>query len=170
MAWTTEGAFGDFYGEINLPGDHHGIANVLRDWVLQRLRNNGMRVLEAVPFGSIPRFTALTEHADVDVLAVLHYTKHIEDRKRSEVLLNVKNMRGTGQAGKGRRNGQAVTVTFQSWPNIDVVPASRIAKDGVVTGYEIPDMNREVWLPTNPPQHSRDISTPVSHRGPRFRV
>jgi hypothetical protein len=102
--------------------------------------------------GSIPRFTALKAHADVDVMAVLHFGKHIKDRNPSEVLLNVKNALGTGQAGRGRRNGQAVTVTFQSWPNVDVVPASRLTNnDGVVTGYEIPDMNREVWLPTNPP-------------------
>lgn len=169
MAWTTEVAFDDFYNEINLPGDHHGLANARRDWVLQRLRNNGIDVLEAIAFGSIPRFTALKEHADVDVLAVLHFTKHIKDRQPSEVLLNVKSALGTGQAGRGRRNGQAVTVTFQSWPNIDVVPASRIAKDGVVTGYEIPDMNREVWLPTNPPEHSRAILAAVNQRGYRFR-
>ncbi|MCV7250847.1 nucleotidyltransferase [Mycobacterium hackensackense] len=169
MAWTTEGAFDIFYGEINLPGEHHGIANTRRDWVLQRLKNTGIDVIEAVPFGSIPRYTALKEHADVDVLAVLHHAKHIKDRKPSEVLLNVKNALGTGQAGKGRRNGQAVTVTFQTWPSIDVVPASRIANDGVVTGYKIPDMNREVWLPTNPPQHSREMSAAVTARGSRFR-
>jgi hypothetical protein len=66
-------------------------------------------------------------------MAVLHFGKHIKDRLPSEVLLNVKNALGTGRAGEGRRKGQAVTVTFESWPSIDVVPASRIAKDGVVT-------------------------------------
>jgi hypothetical protein len=50
MAWTTQGAFDVFYGEINLPGDHHAVANTRRDWVLQRLRccRNGIRS------GSIP--------------------------------------------------------------------------------------------------------------------
>jgi hypothetical protein len=62
-----------------------------------------------------------------------------------------------------------VTVSFQTSPDIGVVPASPIAKDGVITGYEIPDMNREVWLPTNPPQHSRDVATAVGQRGLRFR-
>lgn len=169
MAWTTESAFSAFYDEINLPGDHRGIANSRRDWVLQRLRNSGIHVLEAIPFGSIPRFTALKEHADVDVMAVLHFGKHIQGRRPSDVLLDVKNALGTGQAGRGRRNGQAVTVTFQSWPSIDVVPASRQARDAEITGYEIPDMNREVWLPTNPPQHGRDLSTAVSQKGFRFR-
>lgn len=170
MAWTTQGAFDLFYAEINLPGDHHGIANTRRDWVLQRLRSNGLNVLEAVTFGSIPRYTALKEHADVDVLAVLHYGQHIKDRKPSQVLMATKTALGVGQAGTGRRNGQAVTVTFDSWPNIDVVPASRLVdSNGVVTGYEIPDMNREIWLPTNPPQHSRDMSSAASTRAENFR-
>ncbi|HEX7321934.1 nucleotidyltransferase domain-containing protein [Mycolicibacter arupensis] len=170
MAWTTEAAFERFYDEVNLPGDHHATANARRDWVLGRLRNNGIDVLDAIAFGSIPRYTALKEHADVDVMAVLHYGKHIKDRQPSEVLLAVKNALGTGQAGTGRRNGQAVTVTFESWPNIDVVPASRLTdNNGQVTGYNIPDMTREIWLPTNPPQYSSEIATAVSARGPRFR-
>jgi len=61
MVWTTEGAFDVFYEEINLPGDHHTAANARRDWVVQRLRNNGIDVLEAVAFGSTPRFTALKD-------------------------------------------------------------------------------------------------------------
>jgi Second Messenger Oligonucleotide or Dinucleotide Synthetase domain len=170
MAWTTEGAFDAFYGEINLPGDHHVVANTRRDWVLQRLRNNGLNVLETVAFGSIPRFTALKEHADVDVMAVLHFADHIKDRLPSQVLMATKAALGTGQAGTGRRNGQAVTVSFQSWPNIDVVPASRLVdSNGAVTGYEIPDMNREVWLPTNPPRHSSEMAAAATVRGSNFR-
>ncbi|ABL03217.1 nucleotidyltransferase [Mycobacterium ulcerans] len=170
MAWTTEAAFARFYEEVNLPGDHRTTANARRDWVLDRLRNNGIEVLEAIAFGSIPRYTALKEHADVDVMAVLHYGKHIKDRRPSQVLLAVKNALGTGQAGAGRRNGQAVTVSFQSWPNIDVVPALRVNdNNGKVTGYEIPDMKREIWLPTNPPQHGSDIAAAVTARGSRFR-
>jgi hypothetical protein len=170
MAWTTQGAFDVFYSEINLPGDHHAIANTRRDWVLQRLRNNGLNVLEAIAFGSIPRFTALKEHADVDVMAVLHHGYHIKDRKPSQVLMATKTALGTGQAGTGRRNGQAVTVSFESWPSIDVVPAARMVdSNGTVTGYEIPDMNREVWLPTNPPRHTSDMAAAVAARGPNFR-
>jgi hypothetical protein len=41
--------------------------------------------------------------------------------------------------------------------------------NGQVTGYKIPDMTREIWLPTNPPQHGSDIAAAVGARGPRFR-
>ncbi len=169
MVWTTEAAFARFYDEVNLPGDHRATANARRDWVVDRLRNNDIEVLEAIAIGSIPRYTALKEPADLDVMAVLHYGKHIKHRRPSQVLLAVKDALGTGQAGTGRRNGQAVTVNFQSWPNIDVVPASRVTNNEQVTGYEIPDMTREIWLPTNPPQHSSDIAAAVTARGFRFR-
>ena len=90
MVWTTEDAFGVFYNVINLPGDHRVTANARRDWVLQRLRSNGINVLDTVTMGSIPRFTALKDHADVDVLAVLHFDQHIRGRKPSQVLMTVK--------------------------------------------------------------------------------
>jgi hypothetical protein len=35
MASTTDGAFDVFYDEINLPGDHRTVANLLREWVLR---------------------------------------------------------------------------------------------------------------------------------------
>lgn len=169
MAWTTEDAFSRFYDAINLSGDFRDIANRRRDWVLQRLQSNGLNVLEAIPIGSIPRFTALKEHADVDVMAVLHFGQHIENRRPSQVLQTVRDALRSGAAGSLRRDGQAVTVSFTSWPNIDVVPTARVTDAGQITGYEIPDMHREEWIPTNPPEHGRDIAAASTSRGPNFR-
>ena len=169
MVWTTADAFSRFYGAINLSGDFRDIENTRRDWVLQRLQRNGLTVLEAIPIGSIPRFTALREHADVDVMAVLHFGMHIENRRPSQVLQTVRDALGSGNAGTLRRDGQAVTVSFTSWPNIDVVPTSRLVHDGQVTGYQIPDMHREEWVDTNPPAHGRDIANAASSRGANFR-
>ena len=78
--------------------------------------------------GSIPKYTALSGYADVDVLVALHYGQHIKDRRPSAVLSTLKTALGPG-AGAVRRNGQAVTVKFQSWPNVDAVPASRVVGD-----------------------------------------
>ncbi len=90
MSWTTEGAFEAFYGAINLSGEHRLDAQARREWVVNRLRANGLDVIESMPFGSIPRYTALKEHADVDVLVALHYNKHIDGRKPSQVLSTVR--------------------------------------------------------------------------------
>ncbi len=119
--------------------------------------------------GSIPRFTALKDHADLDVILVLNYGKHIKDKKPSAVLSAVKSALGSG-AGSVRRNGQAVTMKFLSWPDVDVVPASRVVnEDGSFSHYNIPDMNREEWLKTDPGQHSRQMIDAASKRGANFR-
>jgi hypothetical protein len=165
----VEDAFEQFHREINLPGNHRATANRRAEWIVGRLRPH-FTVIDAFPIGSIPKYTALQDHADLDVLVVLHHSKHIKNRLPSTVLANVRKALGPG-VGRVRRNGQAVTMTFTSWPNVDVVPASRtMTSDGTkVSRYKIPDMNRELWLPTRPRRHSSKINAAASVRGPLFR-
>jgi hypothetical protein len=68
-----------------------------------------------------------------------------------------------------RKNGQAVTLHYETWPNVDIVPVPRVGGGGVVTGYEIPDMNKEEWIPSNPKKHSDQMSRRVTGYGPAFR-
>ncbi len=169
MSWTAESAFNSFYSEINLPGTHHEIANTRREYIVGRLRNSGMSVLDSFSMGSIPRWTALKEHADLDVMVVLHDTNHFKDKSPATVLSNLKRGLGEG-AGATRQNGQAVTMKFRTWPHADVVPAARYVDDkGKVTHFLIPDTNRGVWLRTNPPKHSTDMGTAAGQRGANFR-
>jgi hypothetical protein len=168
VAWTVAYAFDQFYSRINLPGDHRALANTRKDWILRRI-GSSLDILDSFPMGSIPRFTALKDHADLDVILVLNYGKHIEDKKPSTVLSDLKSALGTG-AGSVRRNGQAVTMKFLSWPDVDVVPAARYRDDeGSISHYEIPDMNREEWIKTKPNLHSRQMRDAASERGPNFR-
>jgi hypothetical protein len=167
MAWTIDDAFKGFHAAINLSGDNRAAANKRKDWVVDRLAGN-MTVLDAFTFGSIPRFTALKDHADADVLVVLHYGNHIEGRQPATVLNNVK--AALGNIGTVRRNGQAITVKFDSWPNLDVVPAARYRdSDGTVSHYEIPDSVRGAWIKTKPRLHAKQIEDAASVRGPVFR-
>lgn len=167
MAWTVGRAFEDYHDAIKLPGEHRTTANARKDWILRQLSGR-LTVLDGFAMGSIPKYTALSGYADVDVLVALHYGQHIKDRKPSSVLSTLKTALGPG-AGAVRRNGQAVTVKFQSWPNVDVVPASRLVDNGRTTGYEIPDMNREVWLTTKPRTHDKRIADAAAANGPHFR-
>jgi Second Messenger Oligonucleotide or Dinucleotide Synthetase domain len=168
MAWTVPYAFDEFYSNINLPGEHRTLANTRKDWILRRI-GTSLEILDSFPMGSIPRFTALKDHADLDVMIVLHYGKHIKDKKPSSVLSQVKSALGAG-AGSVRRNGQAVTMKFASWPDVDVVPASRVtSEDGNLSHYIIPDMNREQWIQTKPNLHSRRMIDASSERGANFR-
>lgn len=74
MAYTAESAFTGFYDAINLDGDKRDIANSRRDRI-QTLLSKNFEIIEAFASGSIPRFTALKDHSDVDVMVALHYGK-----------------------------------------------------------------------------------------------
>lgn len=168
MPFTAAYAFNRFYDAINLGGDHRAAANARKDWIVGRLARS-LHVLEARAIGSIPQYTALAGHADLDVLVALHYGKHIKGRSPAAVLAAVKAALGDG-AGAYRRNGQAVTVTFRSWPRVDVVPAARVVDDdGTLAHFEIPDMGRDVWLTTNPDAHASRMREAAAVRGPGFR-
>lgn len=168
MAVTVDDAFKQFHATINLSGDHRATANARKDWIVSRLRPT-FTIVDAFAFGSIPKFTALSGHADADVLVVLHYGKHLKDRQPATVLSNVKTALGNVSSSV-RRNGQAITVKFNSWPNVDVVPAAVIyTDDGKVNRYDIPDMHQGIWLPTRPRKHANEINAAASERGPVFR-
>lgn len=101
----------------------------------------------------------------------LHYGKHVEGRRPSDVLRAVREALGS-TAASVRRNGQAVTLRFQSWPNVDVVPAVACRADKSAkkpSYYEIPDMHSESWIRTRPHLHSRDVHDAVISAGPGFR-
>lgn len=168
MAFTVSAAFDQFYEKINLSGDHRDTANSRRDHIVSLLKKN-LDVVEAFPSGSIPRFTAVRDYADADVIVALHYSKHIKDKTPAQVLQSVRDTLGEYKTGV-RKNGQAVTLFYQSWPNVDIVPCARsVDNQGNVTHYEIPDMNRGVWISSSPKLHSKQIEDRSSTCGPSFR-
>lgn len=93
MPYTVAVSFDTFYQNINLSGDHRDTANRRRDGIVSMLKKN-MTVIESFSSGSIPRYTALKGHADLDVMVALHYSKHIKDKKPSEVTSRSKGCTG----------------------------------------------------------------------------
>ena len=168
MAYTVSSSFEKFYSNINLSGDHRDIANRRRDDIVSTLEKK-FTILEAFSTGSIPRYTAVKGYADLDIIVALHYGNHIKDRKPSEVLQEVRDALGVYR-NNVRKNGQAVTLYYKTWPNVDIVPASRVLDySGNITSYNIPDMNTETWLSSKPKSHSKNIIDSSSSCGPRFR-
>jgi tRNA nucleotidyltransferase (CCA-adding enzyme) len=125
MAYTVDASFNSFYDQINLGGDHREIANKRRDRIVELLRND-FEILEAFGTGSIPKSTALKGHADLDVMVVLHYGKHVKDKLPAIVLQNVRDSLSEYRTGV-RSTGQAVTLGYDSWPNVDIVPMTPTA-------------------------------------------
>ncbi len=168
MPYTVEVSFDKFYENINLPGDHRETANHRRDDIVDSLKNK-LDIIEAFATGSIPRYTAVKGYADLDVIVALHYGKHIKDKKPSEVLQTVRDALAEYKTNV-RKNGQAVTLYYKTWPDVDIVPASQIADNaGNVTSYEIPDMNTETWIQSQPKKHSSNITDRAGTCGSSFR-
>ncbi len=167
MAYTVEAAFQQFYAAINLDGDNRDVANTRKDHI-EEVLSKQFTILESFPSGSIPRFTALKGHSDVDVMVALHYAKHIKDKTPTEVLQSVRDALGEYKTNV-RKNGQAVTLYYKTWPNVDIVPVVQVANQGVVTHYEVPNANTGTWIPSNPKRHSADIDGKASACGYNFR-
>jgi SMODS domain-containing protein len=168
MAYTVEAAFNTFYDSINLAGDYREIANARRDRIVSLLGNH-FEILDAFSTGSIPKFTALKQVADLDVMVVLHYSKHIKDKSPTVVLQNVQNALSEYRTG-ARKNGQAVTLYYETWPNVDIVPVSRSADiAGNVTHYNVPNSNTGGWIESRPKEFAATIEARSSKCGSNFR-
>lgn len=169
MAFTVEASFEEFYGRINLTGDQRAVAIARRDDVVQTLTAKGFDVLAAVAMGSVPRFTALSRKADVDVLVVLHHGKHAYEQSPLQFMDAVRSALAEYRTNV-RKNGQAITLYYERGPNVDIVPAVRVVDtDKNFLWYEIPDLGSGTWIPTDPSLHAKAVDDKSAECGPMFR-
>jgi len=167
MPYTVAISFDRFIENISLTGDHRETATARKDRIVSLLENT-FTILDSFSSGSIPRHTALKGHADLDVIVVLHWTKHIKGKTPEQVLQEVRDALGEYRTNV-RKNGQAVTLHYDSWPNVDIVPVSVTYNDDKsVNHYNVPDMNTEKWLTSRPRKHSHAIAGKASLCGPEF--
>lgn len=168
MAYLVSTSFEQFFSNINLPGDHRDVANSRRDRIVSLLKKD-FTVLEAFSIGSIPKFTAIKGYADLDVMVALHYANHIKDKRPSQVLSAVRKTLAEYRTDL-RRNGQAVTLYYESWPNVDIVPVARFVDSlGNVDYYSVPDMNEETWISSNPTLHASNLAERNRTYGDQFK-
>ncbi len=128
--------------------------------VAEDRRNNVAKILsgrlttrQIIATGSMTRGTGLSGYADVDVIAVLDQ-RHCVNRSPTSLLQEVRDTMATYNAKVIKKNGQAVTLYFSTWPNVDLVPA----QDFGGTGVKIPDMNTERWILSFPDSHDRLVA------------
>jgi hypothetical protein len=149
-------AFDQFLRRITIGGDLKSIATTRRDKIAELLEDK-MDALDIFPTGSLVRGTGLKGSSDVDVIVILHYTKHIKGKTCTQVLESVRDALGDYNARIVKKNGQAVTLYFKSWPNVDIVPAQRVRLDDGGREIRIADSNTNTWVPTNPSGHDARI-------------
>lgn len=170
MSYTIESAFDIYYQRINLSTDYRALAATRRDHIISMLGRK-LNVITAFANGSITKFTALSNHADLDIFVVLHFGAHCSGKSPADVLMLVRD--ALENKPSVRRNGQAVTLKYDSFPNVDVVPIFFTSHDG--RRYEdsqylsVPDMNTGKWIRSTPEEHSKLIDASASVRGANFR-
>lgn len=157
MPYTVMLSFEKFIENISIAGKYEHTANGRRDRIIEMFGDK-FSIVEAFPTGSLVRGTGVKNHSDVDVIVALHYGKHIEGKTPARVLEDVREHLKNYRTKMAKKNGQAVTLYFDSWPNVDIVPAIRMENSGVLTGYQIPDMVRGIWIETFPQMHDRGMS------------
>jgi hypothetical protein len=164
MPYTVPYSFDKFLENISLTGNHAEIANARKDRIVGLL-NNDFTILDSFPFGSLSQGTALKGYADLDMMVVLHWTKHIKGNSPQTVLQNVRDSLGE-YITNVRKNGQAVTLHYKTWPDVDIVPVSRsINNDGTTNHYSVPDANTGDWLPSRPRKHSNQLDAKSAECG-----
>lgn len=152
MPYTVPVSFDRFIENISLKGKHWETAIARRDLIVQRLIS-GFDVVDAFPTGSLVRETALRQRADMDIMVVLHYRKHIEGKAPNDVLQAVRDHLGNS-AGLVKKNGQAVTIHYTAWPKVDIVPVYFVGSDAKnPIYYKFPDKNKGQWCDTDPRKH-----------------
>jgi len=157
VTYTIPVAFDQFLAAISLTGAHEVTAKARRDRVVELLKDE-LQILDTIPTGSIIRGTALRRHADLDLIVVLHYSKHVKGKTPKQLLEDVREVLA-GSSKIVKKNGQAVTLYFTKWPNVDVVPASVTYNDNqTVKHYSVPDMVRNRWLITRPRAHNSSVA------------
>jgi len=168
MPYTVAVSFDRFYERIKLAGNHRDTANTRRDDIVATL-SKSFDILDSFSTGSIPKYTALKQHADLDVMVVLHYGKHIKDKTPTQVLQSIRDALAEWRTG-ARRNGQAVTLHYKTWPNVDIVPVSRTKnQDGSVSHYNVPDSNTDTWIESRPKAFASTIEAKAVECGSNFR-
>jgi SMODS domain-containing protein len=156
MPYLLSIAFDQFLRRITISGDLRSIATTRRDRIAELLEGN-METLDIFPTGSLVRGTGLKGSSDVDVIALLHYTRHVKGKTPTQVLESVRDALSDYDARIVKRNGQAVTLYFKTWPNVDLVPAKRVKLDNGGREIQIADSNSDTWIPTNPTGHDAKV-------------
>ena len=156
MPYTIPVSFDKFIERISITGNQADTAES-RCQSIVSLLGKEFSILEAFPLGSLVSGTSLSGYADADVMLVLNYGMHAENKTPEEFLQLVRDKLSEYNTRMAKKNGQAVTLYFKTWPNVDIVPAYRVADNGSIYCYKIPNANDNTWIETRPKIHINNM-------------
>ncbi len=156
MAYTISYSFDQFIENISIPKAQSNIASKRADAILKLLKTD-FDILSVFPIGSMETETGLKNISDVDVMVVLHYSKHVKGKTPEQLLQDVRDVLSEYDTRMAKKNGQAITLYFKTWPNVDIVPACKVTEGNAFSHYKIPNINTNSWIVTDPKKHMAKI-------------
>ena len=160
MAFTVQDSFEEFIRNISISCDYSDMIEERTNLVI-KLLNKKFEALEIFPVGSLVTYTAIKGHINIDIVLVLHYSKYIRKQEPLALLKMIKRTLANYKVQITRKNTHAVTLKFNSPPNVNIIPASKVSADNVFSHYNIPSTDKDIWIPSNPKVHTqkmRDLS------------
>jgi hypothetical protein len=169
-AHTLWSAFDQFVDRISVARIGADVLRSRPRGVIDFLQNSGFTIVNHFPSGSLSRGTAIRRHSDLDLMVVLHRRRHVDGKSPSELLHDAHAaLAGYRQAtAQVRENGQAVTISYGSWPNVDLVPVYAAQDAHGLLYYNVPDAKLRLWRVSRPHTHARRVQRRIRADGPRF--
>ena len=156
MAYTVKDSFTQFVQNISISCDLSNIAED-RTKLMVDLLDKKFEILEIFPVGSLLTYTAIKDYTDIDIMVVLHYSKYIKNKAPIDLLQNVKKILSSYNTKITRKNTHAVKFNFKTPPNVNIIPASRVSNNDIFSHYNIPSIDKDIWIAANPKIHTKSM-------------
>jgi len=160
LAFTVEDSFKEFIKNISISCDYSNMIEKRSNLVINLLAKR-FDVLEIFPVGSLVTYTTVEGCVNIDIILVLHYSKYIRNNTPLNLLEKIKEVLNDFNIQITSKNTHAVILKFSNPPNVNIIPASRVSYDGVFSHYNIPSIDKDIWIASNPKIHTkrmRDLS------------
>lgn len=155
MALTLEDALIEFIGRITPSPQAINDAITRADYAVGLLQR-GFRTGEVYRGGSAFRGTALSGISDADVIVKVDIGSGGEPSSSAVMEAVQQHLSPLHRGTQAREDGQAITLHYNTWPNVDVVPAKLTQGVPLVflpqPEFYIPDAFGQ-WMPTYPKKH-----------------
>jgi predicted nucleotidyltransferase len=161
-------AFNEFDRHIS-PSPIQRRSALTRTNIVSALVTSNTSVSECIQFGSFARSTSIRDFSDVDILAIFNPAD--ANKPSPETLLNALEEIVTGIHGSSvRTDTNAVTLTYQEGPSVDLVPAimGDITKQ-IGPTFLIPSNEAKQWQVYAPYAHDQLIEERATKLGRTFK-
>ncbi|MEA1955858.1 MAG: nucleotidyltransferase [Campylobacterota bacterium] len=156
MAYTVQDSFNEFVQNISISCDLSNIAED-RTKLMVDLLDKKFEILEIFPVGSLLTYTAIKDHTEIDIMLVLHYSKYIKNKAPIDLLQKVKKTLSSYHTKITKKNTHAIKFNFQTPPNVNIIPASRVSDNNLFSHYNIPSTDKDIWIASNPKIHTQNM-------------